>query len=909
MTNRILQFMESFNESLKNKPVNEITTIDGLAGSVAKGRGTLEGFHITEEDETVSQEYQLDNPHPSLGEQTETMTENNRLQHGVSTEEERIREFRSNMSRGVFSAPTFPLQSTFSPQFSFAPNQPFQSPFQPPTQFPFSPQQPPLIQPSPLPTQQNLTVERDYYDFQSPLYEDVSRINRDELEKEESAVEDLNLVGQKELEGVSKLYLKDGKLQQKVGFLENTFCEMTDNEKMVFIDVFMGWTSIDYDEHTEDEMLDELNNVRVFLKHDLSIILGLTGVMRDINQSMFMKELDEFNEQELMAYVLLFHLDLQPLDDLQERLKEKYSTLYHTNGTTDDQLEEMQKINLQVYLTQLKTIIFDFKLWMLYRLRLWRWREEVLLGNVASKLTTYPGVIMIFEFESSADILENGIYDYYMRVGEAKRETLMDRFGYFDLYHMMGKLSMAYDRELDFGTNTQYEDLADAILSILDEMEVDPRHLLTPYGVRVIYNSEEEEVIYNLYRYQEHDEELLRLACTHAGIDVMINTVEEQEDETEQQTRDSKPITVLIEELTSQYLSPQFFSAIEYHRDYRSAVASFRTLSGDRLTNAEEADIIFYGIGDGMSTYRVYKPRELVEVFIVNNGFVDPYSIKENPNNPDKWSRFSTASIKRLLRIVIPRLRVKSKNNGDIHTEAVELKEALELREDKRSDLDDLENAIMIGLDNLDKDDPETIDEFVKPRGKQTRILNYLKQNLELIRIPLAGFLTYMFNLGVQLSDWDEHMVRLDENVIHTALITDPLWKYFDPETTANLTEKIFKMLTAETEKYINIIGSNGEDFTRHIKGLRLVRHYLDTYRIDWDDELSTIGGHLYRMIQANGLSYYNYVSLSGNWLMSTANYYSIELLEQPMGNVTIGFIDEPVDLKDYINNDDSFEL
>ena len=89
--------------------------------------------------------------------------------------------------------------------------------------------------------------------------------------------------------------------------------------------------------------------------------------------------------------------------------------MYSTNGITEEELEEAQRLNLEIYLNQLKSIIINFKLWMIYRLRLWRWREEVLLGNVGLTLESYPGLVMMFDFESSADIMENGFHNYYMR--------------------------------------------------------------------------------------------------------------------------------------------------------------------------------------------------------------------------------------------------------------------------------------------------------------------------------------------------------------------------------------------------------------------------------------------------------------------------------------------------------------
>ena len=123
-------------------------------------------------------------------------------------------------------------------------------------------------------------------------------------------------------------------------------------------------------------------------------------------------------------------------------------------------------------------------------------------------------------------------------------------------------------------------------------------------------------------------------------------------------------------------------------------------------------------------------------------------------------------------------------------------------------------------------------------------------------------------------------MTGISENAIDVAIDNDPTWKMIDPHSTIYLTDKIFNMLVIDVEKYINIDHPvSGEDYSLHIKNLRLVKHYLGSYRIDWDDELSTIGGHLNRMIDANRISYYQMLKTSGNWLMATANYYSSAIL------------------------------
>lgn len=790
-------------------------------------------------------------------------------------------------------------------------------------------------------------------------------------------------------------------------FLENTQCGLTDNEKISFINIFTVWTGIEYDDHTEKEIVNELNNVRAFFKNDLTKLLDLKGVLAEINEVLFMEELDRFTEQELMAYAIMFHIDLQPLDDMREVLEVKYGDIAARDGVKNDELLRTSETNLKIYLKTLKSVILEYRVWMIDRIRYWRWIEEVLLGRVSSNLTgfttpliDYPGVPIFNKFRSSSEILSRGISNYYLRVGEAKRENLVEKFKFFDLYHLAGVLALGYSNDVKFTTNTGYDDLADMVISMLDKIKPDPRHLLTPLAIFTIYNVELGEVVCNLYRYQEYDDEILNLACSHAGIPTIRNTIVDDPDtETYYDgipstyiRRDPKPQYVLVEELISQYLSPQFYSGIEQHRDYMGAITSFKTLSGDRILNAEESDIIFYGIGDGMSSYRIYTPRELAEVFIGTKEFIDPYSIKENPLYPDTWTRFSLQSIQRLLRIVIPRLRHKSKHpegikeiqqtsnvvnlvkrvnlieplenlpetNEERAIDEEEKKEEAIIREvDKvdigetdtnrsdvnsgdvgvdegrdRGDLGDLENIIMINMSRLDTNDPETIDEYIKPRGKQERIINEMKRSLEEIRSPLSAFLAYIFTMGMQFSDWADSMIQIDDIAIDAAITDDYTWKYFDPESTSNLNEKIFRMLTTEYEKYVHVIGETSpytnmspydkmdltvgemsdyeearridlnmvstKDFTDHVKSLRLVKYYNGAYRIDWNDELATVNGHIYRMIKANNLSYYQHLTASGNWLMSTANYYSVIFFDYAIGDIELGVVGEPIHEYDY---------
>lgn len=674
-------------------------------------------------------------------------------------------------------------------------------------------------------------------------------------------------------------------------FQRNVNCPLTDNELLSAELIFTAWTGIDpygispdeteYRKWTFDEMINELNKVKSFLGQELNRTLGLSGVMAKINEAMFMNELDRFTEDELMGYAVMFHMDLSRLQDTQESLANYYAAYMSTETTTVADLERRQIENEIVFLNELKSIIIDFKVWMIERLRLWRWREEVYLGRVGDALATYPGIEVKHSFESTTELLSVNMSNYFLRGGEVKRETLMDRYKFFDLYHMAGMLSSGVSRDVTFDTNMKFEDLADLIIALMDDMELEPRHVVTPLGVQVIHNQEKGEVLYNLYRNQSYDSETLYLACTHAGIQINKETEVELEDETVFVRRQNKPQYVLAEELASQYLSPQFYTGIEAHREWTSALSTFTTLSGDRVVMGEDGDYLFFGVGDGVSVYRVYRPSELAEVFSATDRFIDPYSFFRHEDMPQKWSSFSIQSIHRLTRVVLPQLRAKSKTS-------------------RRRDIDFLEETIFKNLNimdgdvNFDPNDP-TVGEMIKPRRVQDRIIKKLTRDLESIRGPLMEFLVALWNTGVQFSDWWTKMIKIDENTIASAIVSDPTWKHIDPETTVNLTEKITKMLVIDIEKYINVMSLKGERYGRMIKSLRLIKFYHGAYRIDWDDELSTIEGHLYRMVQANNMSYYQHLRTSGNWLMATANFYSVKIFGQVFGDISISFLSNPV--------------
>lgn len=691
----------------------------------------------------------------------------------------------------------------------------------------------------------------------------------------------------------SRETIKTQHLQNDPTFKQNTECPLTDDELLNLTLIFTLWTGIDIEGVTPDgreyrawtyqEVMHELNDVRAFMKNELNTTFGLTGIMADINECMFMGELDKFNEDQLAGYAALFHLDLSSLDELQTVLSENILT------TPGEDVEDRQEANRKAYVHQLQSIILQFKIDLMDRLRLWRWREEVIVGQVESALDVYPGVPVTNYFETVGEIHKNGIDSYVLRIGNVKRETLMDRFKFVELYHLAGMLATYYPREVAFHTGMLYDDLADMVVEMVEKIDFDQRQMVSPIGFYTVHNSEKLEVQYKFHNKEVYlDTEALLVAAGHAGVDIYRDTevmestnlddsvIDELDRDLIMTIRhDKKPDYVLAEEVISQYVSPQFFSGIEAHRNYQGAITSFRTMSGIIVEQLGDLDFLFYGVGDGVSQYRVYTPKELTDVFSANQEFFDPYSLRENPSVPQRWSRFSVQSINRLLRLVLPAMtdRIQSSSLGAekkrqaLHDLAV----TIELTFESRA-------AQLLRLGTLKSVEDVTVRDFIQPRLQQARILNRLKSDVEEIRSDFAQFLVYLFNTGMQFSDWSTEMTSISQNAIQVAMDSDPDWKHIDPETTSNLNEKIFRMLTMDFEKYSHIMVDK-EDYGYLLRELRMVKHYKGAYRLDWDDELATIEGHFFRMRKANDLSYYPHLKASGNWLMATAQYYSIEVL------------------------------
>lgn len=603
---------------------------------------------------------------------------------------------------------------------------------------------------------------------------------------------------------------------------------------MEIISLFQIWTSMPYQDHSLTAIIKEFENIRLFLK-SLSQTLRLFGFVKEINEAIFWNELERFEEYELEVYIKIMGIDVGDLLIIREEDQSKKDMMH---------------------------FILSWKVRQLEKLRLWRWRQEVFVGGIGSRIEEFPGQPNFFEFETNSDLRLQGISTYFLLVGETRRETLMDMYEYFDLYHMAGCLALFRTKEVEFNTSMTLSDLADLIMSLLKDLEINPFNLLTPLGIIPIGNSEFEEINFKmLYKAQDLDD--MKLIASKMGIPLLVHVSEVLPDGSTFEKLEPKEATILYDDIASAYFCPRFFSRIENWRNVVDAIgAETNSINGHSIFESKEDMILFYGVPG--TTYQFFTFEEL-EMSFVHGNFYIPSSIAEFPTNISAWERFSESNIRRLQMTVLKAMYERS---------APEIQEKIEKLSDKIS-----ENLALIN-----QEIPEVFD--MKPRQRQEYIVKSLQTDLN--ETAMTTFLLRMMSVGSEISDWDTKMIEIGSLNIAVVLEDDPSWKEVDPTFTRNLDDKIFDIIFS-LEEIMSFEDMTGFNVFEFVKDLRLVRMNSDVTMIEWNDDSATIWGRMQLMYKAADLGLYDYVRISAAHLMVTSKYYYRLFFGRDMSDVVIG--------------------
>ena len=599
---------------------------------------------------------------------------------------------------------------------------------------------------------------------------------------------------------------------------------------------------------TPERVIETINETRAFINTEVRTVLGLKGIMGEIFQALFYSELRTRSNEELEAYAALFRLNILE---------------FNPNGPT--------------YRRDLENMVIEFNYWVLERLRWWQWRDEVLFNKAGIEYQYYPG-ISIVEFESTEQIHLNGPAFYYPRVGSITQEFLLNKFHYFDLCHTAGVLALMTPTPLVLTTNSEPEFLANLIISMLEFYpNIDPRGFLTPFGPRRVHNAEENEYSHNFSRYHPDNDSIETLrpklirAAYDAGVSIYVCDINDDimDDEIVE-----KPTYALASEVMAQYMSPQFYTGVEGHRNYLSTLKSYKSLSGKPITEFKNYELLFYGVGDGTSYYRFYTWRDLYEIFYANLDFVDPYSVSSDPERPERWSRFSKQSIRRLQRVILPSVLKKTVKYPELNhliskvaDLIVDIMKKNEVRnENFRANYQKTLLEVLQREVSLNSTDDENL---------------FLKEN---VGQQITEYFTNLYNIGAQFSDWEENFQNNPEKKAQyyqeESAGEKGYYAYLPAEYHEDLHDKIFTMVTHEVALYSNIHTPSG-NLKRVFDELRIVRDFGDRFCTSYEDELESISGRLYLIMQAANFGYFDFIRTSGNWLMSTAYFYQQSIFEK----------------------------
>lgn len=291
-------------------------------------------------------------------------------------------------------------------------------------------------------------------------------------------------------------------------------------------------------------------------------VLSLSGVMRDIHTSLFVTDMEKFDDEDKITYMELF-----------------------------DVKRSEAEINTQ---------IMSYKYRMLETMRFYSYVDSVLFGGKTSDPEH-----KYFYFNVDNEIVRyKGIQNYYLRCGEATIEDLVEKYNRFELSMMCGNLSYISGREYVLKISDSNRDIATMILTILDMIKPDARMILTLMGLQAVHN----DLGFNISQTNIDESEILEL-YKERGIPTDINGVKMN-------------VIELYHKLVLFQFQKKFYMSIPEIQSY--LIKNNYNLLDEDIEDTNIP--LFFGVGDGISEYDFYTEDELTKFFSDNGMFINPRS-------------------------------------------------------------------------------------------------------------------------------------------------------------------------------------------------------------------------------------------------------------------------------------------
>lgn len=649
--------------------------------------------------------------------------------------------------------------------------------------------------------------------------------------------------------------------------------------------VYQLWTNNRVNgQDTEDSVMNELLTLKTHMRDVAIEYFGLQGIWVDIHAALVPEELVyETQNKDGSTVPFQGYSNMEQPKESEESTDALDPKISYSGYSVSELLSYIDIMHFQIdegmreekNIIKIATAVIALKIRFMEMLRIHAFRCQILFGNHLIRQMIFPGITSMKKIMSGEDIQRLGCSYFYPQFGELNITNMRERFDFQELMQMAGILSaMCVEKMKSNGYKTKeanrmrfkinsglrLDDLIKFVIFYANYLKMDVRTFLTPLGPEINIVTEpyaSSTVINDDVHLQLSD---LAEVCTNEGIKMVFAS-------------DSvpKPEEVLWEEYVITHFSPNFASNPGYHRSFFEAAANLRLTDGMNIEDISEhdleAEIIYYGKRDGQSKMHVYTIKELADAFSDLDDFYDPESVRKNPTNPLLWTKFSTTSIRYLMRRILPH-----------YTKSVYRMRLIEI----------CQSILTKGLND---------------EKMQLDILGRLKFSTDREKEQMNDFFRKMYNAGLQFDNFWEEIDGYSYDSLANVVLENPLY-VAPPETyTGRIAAKcrdilmyVEQELQANPELYVLIARLYITKFVSNIEsddgsGSAYI-YYEEPYRI---------GNYMRLMYDFAKYNLIRSLIEAGKTMKMTAIYYQRQLSDVAIGDINVIFTETNTDYEKYV--------
>lgn len=219
-------------------------------------------------------------------------------------------------------------------------------------------------------------------------------------------------------------------------------------------------------------------------------------------------------------------------------------------------------------------------------------------------------LMFFFEQPSIEQVKQRGIEYYYVKAGSATVELLMSKYSKFELLFMAAFLFLFQKEDFVSNENFSKEGLASLICSLVVDLPLDPRMIITMFGPRIIHNN----VDLNLNSDNDAYYAAHAVGLNTSGLTLFTMykwyCMSQVNPSIFLELDNFRPIEEQIEDRKLLYSGSRFsYQDVKYNTKNEMDMAIEKNIP---TGNFEE--YVYYGMGDGLSQYTAIKRSMLPEV-------------------------------------------------------------------------------------------------------------------------------------------------------------------------------------------------------------------------------------------------------------------------------------------------------